>query len=623
MAFYVAAVTILLFVAFSSGVFGQSIPGWMLGDPTMHCYHLNQTEIVPNPVGVTLQFDQGANGVPSDLVAGVGYSVNYKVSLDRGTFFADAENARILGGSFGAFKALAELPSKPDNCAAANASRTSCLVWHANIHSCRALTGSCYPWVAPQNSSNGAVLVTHTPTLVGHTGTFTQNLKLLSGEWIIIAHARIMNFQCAVGVRRVVTEPVVTSSTVDVGLIVGVVIAGLVVISVPVVWKLTENQRRMRKLLNNDKIASDLATSIAEMDFESVQILYTVEKPSRIQQAFIRIVERLKEYKAYMPATLFAEDDDDDEEPEPELPKSPKEPEKRASRVSLASKASRASNASRGTASARKAQVSLVTSASQQHVAVLVSNVRGYHATIAHMDPDAVCSFHEKLFQQVLHAVHENKGVPDTFQGDRLLVSWGAVRPCAQRHFLAAKCGLCLVEVDKKKCDVHISVGVSSGKAICGNMGTSTMRRFTILSPAVTNAAALCCENAHVGTKAVCTNDIYSLAKMHMHCRLVGMRFSTRIWELMSFMTGDSEEWMYQLQQGNEADPYRDFNAAAEEVFIKRNASTLDDEFATRMGASVDDAVMKLLVKAIRTKKLPEHGFFQDPPTKTDGLDEE
>lgn len=67
------------------GTLAQSIPGWMVGDQTMHCYHLNQTELLTNPVGVTLEFVEGA-GVPSEMTSGVSYNVSYKMSLDVAAF---------------------------------------------------------------------------------------------------------------------------------------------------------------------------------------------------------------------------------------------------------------------------------------------------------------------------------------------------------------------------------------------------------------------------------------------------------------------------------------------------------------------------------------------------------
>ena len=93
-------------------------------------------------------------------------------------------------------------------------------------------------------------------------------------------------------------------------MVVGIVIAVVIVVGVPVVWKFTENSRRMAKLLDNNKVATELAESVAGMDFDEVGYLFEIQSPNRIQAAFIKIVTNLKLYKAYMPATLFAAQDD-------------------------------------------------------------------------------------------------------------------------------------------------------------------------------------------------------------------------------------------------------------------------------------------------------------------------
>eukprot|EP00759_Apiculatamorpha_spiralis_P001537 PhF_6_TR10555/c0_g1_i4/m.16778 len=103
------------------------------------------------------------------------------------------------------------------------------------------------------------------------------------------------------------------SSSVTTGIVVGTILGGLLLLSAPIAWKYTENRRRLRKLLNNEKVATELAEAVALMDFESVSYLDEIDEPTRIQAAFKKIVFTLQEAKNYMPQTLFAKD----EEPAP------------------------------------------------------------------------------------------------------------------------------------------------------------------------------------------------------------------------------------------------------------------------------------------------------------------
>ena len=66
---------------------------------------------------------------------------------------------------------------------------------------------------------------------------------------------------------------------------------------------------QIHKLKTNVEIAEELAKAVAIMDLESVQYLYTLENPSRIQASFILILSMLTEYRAYLPAAVLVDDE--------------------------------------------------------------------------------------------------------------------------------------------------------------------------------------------------------------------------------------------------------------------------------------------------------------------------
>eukprot|EP00759_Apiculatamorpha_spiralis_P036891 PhF_6_TR37081/c3_g1_i2/m.54356 len=78
-----------------------------------------------------------------------------------------------------------------------------------------------------------------------------------------------------------------STSTTDLGLVFGVVFGAVVAMLIPIVWKLTENRRHLSTLLDNDKVATELAEATAIMDFEGVAYLDEIKNPTRIQLAFI------------------------------------------------------------------------------------------------------------------------------------------------------------------------------------------------------------------------------------------------------------------------------------------------------------------------------------------------
>lgn len=72
-------------------------------------------------------------------------------------------------------------------------SKTSSLITHANIHSCKSSMGACVPNVAVTPG-----LVTQTPAITANgtitngtlTSTMNADLQLFEGKWVALAHVR-------------------------------------------------------------------------------------------------------------------------------------------------------------------------------------------------------------------------------------------------------------------------------------------------------------------------------------------------------------------------------------------------------------------------------------------------
>ncbi len=83
------------------------------------------------------------------------------------------------------------------------------------------------------------------------------------------------------------------------------------------------------------------------------------------------------------------------------------------------------------------------------------------------------------------------KGIPEPFIGDHLLVSFNAVTVCGT-HILAA-CRLALAArtaAADPNTRLGLTIGLASGVASVGTLGSKTMKRFSILG-GVVNAAFL------------------------------------------------------------------------------------------------------------------------------------
>eukprot|EP00760_Papus_ankaliazontas_P003261 PhM_4_TR11522/c0_g1_i1/m.92829 len=273
------------------------------------------------------------------------------------------------------------------------------------------------------------------------------------------------------------------STSIIVSAIVG---AAIIMFIVVVTWKYTESRRQMWRLHRSDRVATELAESVARMDFGSLGYLEMIEHPTRIQTAFIEIVRALKEYRSYMPASLFAGSqschdaphliDDGD-----------------AALVNLAAESQEMSYTSvvSEVAAAAAAKTSHVTPLRQYppqffHVALLGLRPRRPLRPSPQLTADMAGAAVNDLIEKAVTVAESNHGVPIVFAGDNITFSFGAPRRCTKR---VRSCCLTLLQLDDATV-VPCTLGATHGVALCGDFGTSRFRAFSVCGE-LTNELAM------------------------------------------------------------------------------------------------------------------------------------
>ena len=86
-------------------------------------------------------------------------------------------------------------------------------------------------------------------------------------------------------------------------IIAGCVVAALVAISAMMGARAYLTQKRLRRLLDGDRIAEKLATCVAKMDVKDLGFLHAAaEEPTRLQRAFLDILDVLTVYLLFLPS---------------------------------------------------------------------------------------------------------------------------------------------------------------------------------------------------------------------------------------------------------------------------------------------------------------------------------
>jgi adenylate cyclase len=140
-------------------------------------------------------------------------------------------------------------------------------------------------------------------------------------------------------------------------------------------------------------------------------------------------------------------------------------------------------------------------SGENRRVSVLFGDICGFTPLTDGMEPQEVIGFLNECMQRLSDAVEAEGGVVDKYVGDEIMAVFGApVRDeeNARRAVRAAlRMQMAMEEwnasrAKKGKDPVGLGVGINSGIAVAGNMGSRNRLNYTVLGDTVNMGARLC-----------------------------------------------------------------------------------------------------------------------------------
>ena len=136
-----------------------------------------------------------------------------------------------------------------------------------------------------------------------------------------------------------------------------------------------------------------------------------------------------------------------------------------------------------------------------RNVAVLFADIRGFTSLTEGLGPQAVITLINDCMEKMSKAVQAEGGVVDKYVGDELMAVFGAPvsrgddAGRAVRAAVRIQYGLANLNEQRRAEGAHpigVGVGVNSGKAVAGNMGSSSRLNYTVLGENVNLASRLC-----------------------------------------------------------------------------------------------------------------------------------
>jgi|TARA_B100000035_G_scaffold123818_1_gene105388 adenylate cyclase len=154
---------------------------------------------------------------------------------------------------------------------------------------------------------------------------------------------------------------------------------------------------------------------------------------------------------------------------------------------------------------------SLVLGGERRYCTFLFTDVRGFTAMSEKLEPEKVTEIMNKALTIQADTVKEYDGMVDKYIGDAMMAIFNAPIDVANHETMAVLCAQDIQRKFKKaNLGVEIGVGINTGYAVVGNMGSDTRFDYSAIGDAVNLAARLESSTKEVGEDIVIGYDTIS-----------------------------------------------------------------------------------------------------------------
>ncbi|MBN1259023.1 adenylate/guanylate cyclase domain-containing protein [Candidatus Peregrinibacteria bacterium] len=183
-----------------------------------------------------------------------------------------------------------------------------------------------------------------------------------------------------------------------------------------------------------------------------------------------------------------------------------------------------------------------------REITVFFSDIEGFTTLSEKMKPEELVSFLNEYLGVMTESILKNEGTLDKYEGDAIMAFWGAPIPVSAHAKNA-----CLAALENQKKlgelrkkwnkaglpELRIRIGMNTGNAVVGNMGSANRFNYTAMGDNVNLASRLEGINKEYGTGILISEPTYVQVKDDFICRemdlirVKGKEKPVRIYELM------------------------------------------------------------------------------------------
>jgi len=190
----------------------------------------------------------------------------------------------------------------------------------------------------------------------------------------------------------------------------------------------------------------------------------------------------------------------------------------------------------------------------KEKMTVIFSDVRGFTTISEKLDPQVLSSVLNRYLTPMTALVFKNKGTLDKYMGDAIMAFFGAPIHYPDHAKMACLCALDMINLLPKINEefkkqglptIEIGIGINTGEMSVGNMGSETVRSYTVMGDAVNLGSRLEGINKTYGTRIIISEFTYLEVKDDFVAREVdwvrvkGKMQPVRIFELMALKSSN------------------------------------------------------------------------------------
>lgn len=155
-------------------------------------------------------------------------------------------------------------------------------------------------------------------------------------------------------------------------------------------------------------------------------------------------------------------------------------------------------------------------------ITVLFADIRNFTSISENMDAGSVTSILNEYFSAMVPIIEEHGGVLNKFMGDAVLAIFGEPKKNENHALVAVKCAFKMLKkvkhlqdkwIDEGKPKIEIGIGISSGEAFIGNIGSQDRLEYTVIGDTVNTASRIENYNKVYKTHFLISEETYKRVK--------------------------------------------------------------------------------------------------------------